>query len=681
MKKCPKCESEKIEGNLTCPDCGYQNQIEETDQHTNEENESITQSHEDCSEEIFPDSELNDPIEWSELKDLPLESVMEIFGNDGDTEENELSQAETNTDEKEERSIMNINKAPVEEKQAKNQSLEEALDVEQKKRVAELKEFVDHEEENSILAAYIKAHREDTTEEHAKELMKMINDKIAAKEAFSLSQPRESVEDSKVRKSDASEADEEVALSEEHAPTSTMQSTETEKRMAKEVEPVLTGKIKTKEEAPASEQKIVLPAEANKNGESEEEKEVSEKQPDPTTFVSQYGSTDEECVSSSKEQAEPNKNKPKKSKKISYLVLSAVVLLGVGGWVYYDHQQTVQAQIAAKEKAQQQKVTNLKKELASFYFDEDRQFLRSSMFHQDLTKLKAALNDVKEEKEYTTLEKIYEDIQKKRNDTERINALFTSEAIADDHLVDDLQLKTDQEIKRIETDDSAFGQLIEKAQNEAIKQYEQLQTAKEKTKVVYNDSKVLDSVTREQYDEAKKAVEQVKNQNLVTDLTDQLKQVEQKLIEKEQKEAEQKKAEAEKKVAEEKRAAEAAEAARKAQEQAASQQAISSTNQNSANQPIMSTRQSDVADTANSAWNWAPGVQESVINTCIQRGYIISGGYRLEKARIENGEGYYNLYATSTKSALMQGIGESALPFYIVTINCKTGWFGGNGSR
>ncbi|WP_333558591.1 cell division site-positioning protein MapZ family protein, partial [Enterococcus faecium] len=23
----------------------------------------------------------------------------------------------------------------------------------------------------------------------------------------------------------------------------------------------------------------------------------------------------------------------------------------------------------------------------------------------------------------------------------------------------------------------------------------------------------------------------------------------------------------------------------------------------------------------------------------------------------------------------------SALPFYIVTINCKTGWFGGNGSN
>ena len=55
-----------------------------------------------------------------------------------------------------------------------------------------------------------------------------------------------------------------------------------------------------------------------------------------------------------------------------------------------------------------------------------------------------------------------------------------------------------------------------------------------------------------------------------------------------------------------------------------------------------------------------------------QRGYIVEGGYRLRKARIEMGKASTNLYATSTKSALIEGIGESALPFYIVTIDCKT---------
>lgn len=59
-----------------------------------------------------------------------------------------------------------------------------------------------------------------------------------------------------------------------------------------------------------------------------------------------------------------------------------------------------------------------------------------------------------------------------------------------------------------------------------------------------------------------------------------------------------------------------------------------------------------------------------MIATCIQRGYIVEGGYRLEKPESKMGKAII-IYATSTKSALMKGIGESALPFYIVTINCK----------
>ncbi len=42
------------------------------------------------------------------------------------------------------------------------------LNQNKKRRVAELKEIVDNEEENSILSAYIKAHREDTKEERRK---------------------------------------------------------------------------------------------------------------------------------------------------------------------------------------------------------------------------------------------------------------------------------------------------------------------------------------------------------------------------------------------------------------------------------------------------------------------------------------------------------------------------------
>lgn len=688
IKKCPKCGSDKIEDKLICPDCGYQ--IEEIDQHTNEENKSIIKAHEGSSEEVFPDSELNDPIEWSELKDLPLESVMEIFKTDVTPEEKAMSQAPMNMDDQKEKQPLMIDKELAKEEQTKDQtkdqSLEKKIDTEQKKRVAELKEFVEQEEEDSILAAYIKAHREDTTEEHAKELMKMINDKISAKEHQSSDQMQEVTVASASEKAEIAQTIEAEERSEEEVPPA-IESIMEEIKAEKEIKNVKEEKkVKSEPLAPIKTNKQLSDLEKEtdtsiipikKSEVTTDTKENETQEPTPETEPKE-----EEIPSSKETEADKKATETKKSKKIPYIVLAVAVLIGAGGWAYYDHQQTVQAQIAAEAKKQQQKVNELKKTLTTFYYDGAHQFLRTSMINQDLTKLKTSLDEVKGEKGYADLEKAYEDIQTKVKDIKGVNDLFTTEAIVDDHLADDLKLKADQEIQRFETEDSDFGELLKKAQDEAKTQYDQLQTAKTKTHIVFADDKVADSATREQYIDAQKAVDQVKNQELAVNLKSQLKQVEDVLTKKE----EQQKKEEEAKKVEAAKAAEAAEAARKAQAAAqaqAAQQAAdsSSVNKNSANQPIMTTRQSDVADTANAAWNWAPGVQESVINTCIQRGYIVQGGYRLEKVRIEDGQGYYNLYATSTKSSLMNGIGESALPFYIVTINCKTGWFGGNGSR
>ena len=389
------------------------------------------------------------------------------------------------------------------------------------------------------------------------------------------------------------------------------------------------------------------------------------------------------------EKTDPDKAQKKKSKKVPYLVLAAVLLLGGGSWAYYDHHQKVEAEVAAEAKRQQQ-MEELHEKLAAFYTDDHHQFIRADMIHQDLSKLKNDLSSLKNEKGYSELETTYQDIQSKIRDIQKVNEWFIAPAIVDDHLADDIKLKADKEIQAIETDNTDFGKLIQQAQTEAKNQYAELQTAKEKTAIVFKDGKVVDSATRDQYKTAKEAVEKVKNTDLSAQLNEQLKQVDKMLTDKEKKEEEEKKkAEEAKKAAEEqaKQAAQAAAAAQAAQQaavaQAAQQEAASSTpsSSNSANQPIKSARASDIADASNPAWTWAPGVQSKVIATCIQRGYIVEEGYRLEKARIENGEGYYNLYATSTKSALMKGIGESALPFYIVTINCKTGWFGGNGSN
>ena len=686
-----------MDENNICPDCGHQLTAE--DQQTKETIEEInadeTMQDKSTEDAVFPDTELNDPIEWSELKDLPLESVMELFEK---TEpEDDVSSTHDKVANKEKMEQKKVTVHETLEKSGKNQ--EETLESKQKRRVAELKEIVENEEENSILSAYIKAHREDTKEEHAEELLKMISEKIAQENKVEPEHEaekdisrvnaagKESVKTNDL-KTDVPEKTETLSEKQSEDEKSNGLPEAEKKEMLEKADKKSTESDSINNESDAesqsaSEDSTVLEAKIEKE---ENQPELIEAETEPTTIVPNTVKTPQE---SNLEKKDLDKTQKKKSKKVPYLALAAVLLLGGGGWAYYDHHQKVEAEVAAEAKRQRQ-MEDLHGKLAAFYTDDHHQFIRADMIHQDLSKLKNDLSSLKNEKGYSELETTYQDIQSKIQDIQKVNEWFVAPVIVDDHLADDIKLKADKEIQTIETDNTDFGKLIQQAQTEAKNQYAELQTAKEKTAIVFKDGKVVGSATRDQYKTAKEAVEKVKNTDLSAQLNEQLKQVDKMLTDKEKKEEEEKKkAEEAKKAAEEqaKQAAQAAAAAQAAQQaavtQAAQQEAASSTpsSSNSANQPIKSARASDIADASNPAWTWAPGVQSKVIATCIQRGYIVEGGYRLEKARIENGEGYYNLYATSTKSALMKGIGESALPFYIVTINCKTGWFGGNGSN
>ena len=76
--------------------------------------------------------------------------------------------------------------------------------------------------------------------------------------------------------------------------------------------------------------------------------------------------------------------------------------------------------------------------------------------------------------------------------------------------------------------------------------------------------------------------------------------------------------------------------------------------------------QSAVDDSNNSAWDFADGVLEKILATSRSRVYITGNQYILERVNIVNGNGYYNLYKPDGT--------------YLFTLNCKTGYFVGNGS-
>lgn len=76
--------------------------------------------------------------------------------------------------------------------------------------------------------------------------------------------------------------------------------------------------------------------------------------------------------------------------------------------------------------------------------------------------------------------------------------------------------------------------------------------------------------------------------------------------------------------------------------------------------------QAKINDSSNPSWNFNPGVLEKILATSRERGYFTGDNYILERVNIINGNGYYNLFRTDGT--------------YLFSINCKTGYFVGNGA-
>lgn len=75
---------------------------------------------------------------------------------------------------------------------------------------------------------------------------------------------------------------------------------------------------------------------------------------------------------------------------------------------------------------------------------------------------------------------------------------------------------------------------------------------------------------------------------------------------------------------------------------------------------------SAIADSSNPDWTFGDGVLEKIVSTSQTRGYFSGNDYILEKVNIINGNGYYNMFRKDGT--------------YLFSINCKTGYFVGNGS-
>lgn len=551
MHKCPNCRFEPVDGLETCPNCGF----------------SLVSANDTLSKDK------NDEIEWSELSQLSVESVQEMFAEDeaGETEKNEKTPTEDNTD-----------------------------------------------DTNPILAQYIREHRGEYI-------------------------PRRDVPPVK------EEVSEEKTESEEPKAAETPEKTEAEEAVVKPTKEPEAAEIPVIDEAIPIEPEPVAPVATAASPDSEPE-----------------AADDDIAGKTSSVDNQP----PKKSRKKWYITLAAVAVLGIGGGYYYHTEKEAEAQRIAAVKKENKEIDALEETIQEFYIDDKQVFVKADKVGQNTSKLAEEIAKHKDSSRYDELDTSYQRLLDKMNSIQQVNMLFTAPAVNGDKLADNLQLKADEPVDvTINTSDQSFNDLLNQAVTQAKDQYGKIEEAKKTLSQVIQDGNVLEGVTRDQYNAANDAINAVANQALVETQKADLKKVDDALTEKE------------KKAEEERLAAEKAAQEKAEQEKAAQERQNTTTNSGGANQPIMGTDASQTADLSNAAWGWNPGVKEKVIQTCLSRGYITEGGYYVEPARIENGEGYYNLYATSNQAPLTKNLSPSDLPMYVVTINCKTGWFRGNGGN
>lgn len=561
LQKCPNCGFEPVEGCTTCPKCGFSLQLND-------------------QEDI---NDKNDTIEWSELADMPIESVQKMFKDNEDKMKEENSKSKT----------------------------EETPEM------------------NPILAQYIREHKDDQDESEK-------NESKDAKEADSID-----IEENDETKSDVSVKDE------EHS--SNAIATKTEVGSEELVDETASEAVN--EDASES----GIPTEEEHLSDTLDAAVDSERGYDSVNVIEHTEEFKEENTSS--ESQDSQESPTKKNRKKIYITLATIAVLGAGGGYYYHHEKEVEAQRIATVKKENKELDSIEESIASYYTDDKKTYLASDKVALNTSKIAEELSRYKDNKRYDELKKDYDELVDKQKAEQSVNQLFTKEAINGDKLADTPVLKTAEAINlSIDTGDKKFDELMNQAIDKAKDQFTKIETAKKAADSLLKDGNVIDTVNRDQYNSANNAVKEVANQTLVQTQKDQLSKVDQVLKDKE------------KKAAEEKAAAEKAAQEKEAQERAA-QEAQNKT----------SSANDQTGDTSGDAYAWAPGVKEKVIQTCISRGYIVEGGYSLEPVKVENGEGFYNLYATSNQASLTKGYSNSDLPMYLVTINCKTGWFKGDG--
>ena len=661
-KKCPICGTEVENESEKCPDCGFDFSSKKTDidpSIVEQSSESVDESEKKESTSNFINKEKNENIEWSELKDMSIGHVMNMFN------EKEVASVEKNN--AEEKIIETFAKKEVEVLEEIDISESEQSESEE---VTEVDISIDKEvtatvstEDSSLFQEYLEEHRlEEVDEKVKKDEIETDNESRSTESEKSMSEKENMDKSIKKNLNDEELKDDKQ---ENQSTTDEPDEKQTDHKLdLGKTQPIIPSKSKSPDEIEMDEAPIFFKDKDEKPGPKNVPSNFVKPEPESESKSEQSATT---VPKSETESSENKKEVPKINYKKTAIILGAVIVLGGASWYFYDQSQNETTSSTEVSKNLETLSKETTESLQNYFTSDDQEFIKPDMVSVSPSTIKDNLDKLKDSSDYKTLEELYQKVVSKQKSINQVNQLFEKPIIAGDKL-EDVALASDAEIK-IEkmSGTNQFDKLINQAIDQASDQYNQLQSAQKAVATFYQNGTITDGLTQESYNAAKTEVDKVKSAKLKEPLTKAL-------------------TEAEKKLAAQSEPATVLEP--EVTDETTTTPAVTETNQEQTVQsnstpdtssftapnsqgvytePVYTVNPADVADASNPAWVWAPGVQEKVIATCIERGYITANNYSLQPACIINGEGYYNLYG---------GDGQ-----YLVTINAQTGWFKGNASR
>ena len=343
-----------------------------------------------------------------------------------------------------------------------------------------------------------------------------------------------------------------------------------------------------------------------------DELEAVEKAQVDSSQVSVVDEENEEQLQPLSRSAQAN-DEPQNKKK--WVILSAIILLFLlifaGGYYVYRQiarsSQELQTKAADSGLVSKQSVYEQFNALYdTFYTDENKTALKNSQFSQ-LNQLKELLDKLEGAREHTLAKSKYDSLETQIKAIQEVNSQFETPAITDGVLDTNAKIKADAKFTDVKTGNTEIDKLLDKAISLGKSQ--------------------LASTTTDSTTASTKAASQ-----------------------------------------------EASRPTTESSPSTSTNETAASTNGGLSSEGVNLQRsasrvpynQSAVNDSSNTAWTFADGVLEQILEISRARGYITGNQYILEPVNIVNGNGYYNLYKPDGT--------------YLFTLNCKTGYFVGNGS-